>query len=178
MEKEYYIYTVFLTSWGWTGFAASQKGLEALVLPEKTKEDAVFRLKKSLGDNNIIGNNKGWENLIEKIREYFKGKKIDFSDYRLNLDNYTVFQKKIYQTVKKIPYGETRSYREIAEISGYPKAYRAVGTTMKNNLIPLIIPCHRIIKSDGDLGGFSGGEGVALKKKMIDLESNGKKEDV
>ncbi|MBU4603171.1 MGMT family protein, partial [bacterium] len=78
------------------------------------------------------------------------------------------------QTVRKIPYGETRSYKEAAEAAGCPRAYRAVGNTMRNNPLPLIIPCHRVIKSDGSLGGFSGKEGIVLKKKMIDLESEGK----
>ncbi|MGB2782790.1 MAG: MGMT family protein, partial [Atribacterota bacterium] len=92
----------------------------------------------------------------------------------LNLDNYTNFQKKILQTVKKNPYGGIRSYKEVAETAGYPLACRAVGNTMRNNPLPLIIPCHRVIKSDGGLGGFSGKEGIALKKKMIDWESAGK----
>ncbi len=112
--------------------------------------------------------------VIKKVKEYYAGKKVDFTDCRLNLDNYTNFQKEILQLVKKIPYGEIRTYKEAAEAAGYPRAYRAVGNTMRNNPLPLIIPCHRVIKSDGGLGGFSGKEGIALKRKMIDLESEGK----
>ena len=82
------------------------------------------------------------------------------------------FQKKVLLTVKEIPYGQTLSYREVAEIAGYPKAYTAVGTTMKHNHIPLIIPCHRVIKSDEGLGGFSARGGIGLKEKMLNLESS------
>lgn len=175
MLENIFKYTIFLTAWGWAGFVADRKGLRIFVLPEERKEDVLFRIRKELKCNNLFEDNREWESLIKKVKEYYTGKKVDFIDYQLNLDNYTNFQKKIMQTVKKIPYGETKSYKEIAEAAGYPRAYRAVGNTMRNNLLPLIIPCHRVIKSDGGLGGFSGKEGVALKRKMIDLESEGKK---
>ncbi|MEA2087027.1 MAG: methylated-DNA--[protein]-cysteine S-methyltransferase [Candidatus Caldatribacteriota bacterium] len=171
MAEDIYKYTIFLTAWGWAGFVADQKGLRIFVLPEERKEDVLFRIKKELKCNNLVEDNREWESLIKKVKEYYTGKKIDFTDYQLNLDNYTNFQKKILQTVRKIPYGEIRSYKEAAEAAGYPRAYRAVGNTMRNNPLPLIIPCHRVIKSDGSLGGFSGKEGIALKRKMIALES-------
>ncbi len=174
MQEIFYKYAIFLTTWGWAGFVIDQKGLRIFVLPEERKEDVLFRIKKELKYNNLFEDSRGWESLIKKVKEYFTGKKVDFIDCRLNLDNYTDFQKEILQTVRKIPYGETRSYKEAAEAAGYPRAYRAVGNTMRNNPLPLIIPCHRVIKSDGSLGGFSGKEGIALKKKMIDLESEGK----
>jgi len=167
-------YAIFLTNWGWAGFAFDRKGLRIFVLPEEKKEDVLFRIRKELKGNNLFEDNRGWENLIQKVKEYYAGKKVDFTDYQLNLDSYTDFQKKIAQTVRKIPYGETRSYKEAAEAAGFPRASRAVGNTMRNNPLPLIIPCHRVIKSDGALGGFSGKEDNTLKKKMIDLESEGK----
>jgi O-6-methylguanine DNA methyltransferase len=174
MAENIFKYAIFLTAWGWAGFVVDRKGLRILVLPEERKEDILFRIRKELKYNNLFEDNSGWESLIKRVKEYFTGKKVDFIDYQLNLDNYTNFQKKILQTVRKIHYGETRSYKEAAEEAGYPRAYRAVGNTMRNNPLPLIIPCHRVIKSNGMLGGFSGKEGVALKKKMIDLESEGK----
>ncbi len=174
MPEKFFKYTIFLTIWGWAGFAANQKGLRILVLPEKRKEDVLFKIREMLEYNHLIEENRGWENLIQKIKKYFTGKKVDFLDWQLNLDDYTNFQKKILQTVRKIPYGKTRSYKWVAQTAGYLRAYRAVGNTMRNNSLPLIIPCHRVIKSDGMLGGFSGEEGIALKKKMIDLESEGK----
>ncbi len=173
MPEKFFKYTIFLTAWGWAGFAADKKGLRILVLPEETKEDVLFKIRGMLEYNHLIEENRGWENLIQKIKEYFTGKKVDFLDWQLNLGNYTNFQKKILQTVRKIPYGKTRSYKWVAQTAGYPRAYRAVGNTMRNNLLPLIIPCHRVIKSNGMLGGFSGEEGISLKKKMIDLESEG-----
>ena len=171
MSEKYFKYAIFLTAWGWAGFVVDRKGLRIFVLPEERKEDVLFKIKKELKCNNLFEDNRGWESLIKKVKEYFTGKKVDFLDYQLNLDNYTNFQKKVLQIVKEIPYGEIRSYKEAAEAAGYPRAYRAVGNTMRNNPLPLIIPCHRVIKSDGGLGGFSGKEGIALKREMIDLES-------
>jgi len=167
-------YAIFLTAWGWAGFVVDRKGLRIFVLPEERKEDVLFKIKKELKYNNLFEDNRGWESLIKKVKEYFSGKKVDFTDCKLNLNNYTNFQKKVLQIVKEIPYGEIRSYKEAAGAAGYPRAHRAVGNTMRNNSLPLIIPCHRVIKSDGSLGGFSGKEGIALKRKMIDLESKAK----
>ena len=174
MQKKIFTYTIFLTAWGWAGFASDQKGLKILVLPEERREDALFKIRKILEYDHLIDENRRRGKLIQRVKEYFEGKKVDFLDWQLNLDNYTNFQKKILQTVRKIPYGETRSYKWVAQTAGYPRAYRAVGNTMRNNPIPLIIPCHRVIKNNGMLGGFSGKEGIALKKKMIDLEFEGK----
>lgn len=174
MLENIFKYTIFLTAWGWAGFVVDRKGLRIFVLPEERKEDVLFRIRKELKYNNLFEDNRGWESLIKKVKEYYTGKKVDFSDYQLNLDNYTNFQKKILQTVRKIPYGEIRSYKKAAEAAGYSRAYRAVGNTMRNNPLPLVIPCHRVIKTDGSLGGFSGKEGIALKRKMIDLESKAK----
>jgi len=174
MPEKFFKYTIFLTAWGWVGFAADRKGLKILVLPEERREDVLFKIRKMLEYNHLIEENRERGKLIQKIKEYFEGNKVDLSDWQLNLDNYTNFQKKILQTARKIPYGETRSYKWVARTAGYPQAYRAVGNTMRNNPIPLIIPCHRVIKSNGMLGGFSGKEGIALKRKMIDLESEGK----
>ena len=174
MLENIFKYAIFLTAWGWAGFVADRKGLRIFILPEERKEDVLFRIRKELKCNSLFENNRGWESLIKKVKEYYSGKKIDFTDCRLYLDIYTNFQKKILQTVKGIPYSEIRTYKETAEAAGYPRAYRAVGNTMRNNPLPLIIPCHRVIKSDGSLGGFSGKEGIALKRKMIGLEAEGK----
>jgi len=176
MPEKIFKCAVFLTAWGWAGFVVDLKGLRIFILPEERKEDALFRIRKELKCNNLVEDNRGWESLIKKVKEYYNGKKIDFTNYQLNLDNYTNFQKEILELVKKIPYGEIRTYKEAAEAAGYPRAYRAVGSTMRNNPLPLIVPCHRVIKSDGSLGGFSANGGVALKKKMIDLESKEKKD--
>ncbi len=80
----------------------------------------------------------------------------------------TDFEKKVLKEVLRIPLGEVRSYKWIAKKVGYPKAYRAVANVLKKNPYPLVVPCHRVIKSNGKLGGYSLGDN--LKKELINLE--------
>ncbi len=81
----------------------------------------------------------------------------------------TPFQKKVWRTVKTIPCGQTRSYKWVAERIGNPQAFRAVGQALKKNPLPGIIPCHRVIRSDGKLGGFS--KGWKEKKRLLESEN-------
>ncbi|MCK4810023.1 MAG: methylated-DNA--[protein]-cysteine S-methyltransferase [Candidatus Omnitrophica bacterium] len=80
----------------------------------------------------------------------------------------TEFEKKVLKEVLKIPIGEIRTYSEIAKLAGKPKAYRAAANAVKKNPFPVFIPCHRVIKSNGDTGGYSLGK--EMKKKLINLE--------
>ncbi len=86
----------------------------------------------------------------------------------LKTNNLTEFEKDVYRAVSKIPNGEVRSYKWVADRIGRPKAFRAVGNALNKNPYPKTIPCHRVIKQDGSIGGYS--EGAALKKKLLSLE--------
>lgn len=108
--------------------------------------------------------------LLEKtkneLQEYFDGKRMEF-DIPIKL-NGTDFYKKVWNELKKIPYGETRSYGEIAERIGNPKASRAVGMANHNNPISIIVPCHRVVGKNNKLVGYAGG--LDKKKYLIELE--------
>ena len=82
----------------------------------------------------------------------------------------TRFQKKVYQCVLRIPLGHLRTYKWVAEKIGRPKAFRAVGNALNKNPFTLLIPCHRVVKSSGDIGQYSRGKGV--KRRLIKLEKN------
>jgi methylated-DNA-[protein]-cysteine S-methyltransferase len=105
--------------------------------------------------------------VMEQLRSYFAGKRIAF-DLPLMLEG-TEFQKKVWTALQAIPYGETISYKELAERIGKPGAVRAVGAANGANPIPIIIPCHRVLGNDGSLTGFGGG--LPLKRKLLQLES-------
>lgn len=85
-----------------------------------------------------------------------------------NILNFSKFEKKVYKTLLRIPCGEVRSYKWVAGETGRPNAYRAVGNALNKNPYPGIIPCHRVIKSDGSIGGYS--KGAALKKRLLKSE--------
>ncbi len=100
--------------------------------------------------------------------EYFSGKRKTF-DLPLNVEG-TEFQKTVWNELRKIPFGETRSYGAIAAAIGNPKASRAVGMANNKNRIAIIIPCHRVIGANGKLVGYAGG--LEMKKKLLDLEKS------
>jgi len=108
-----------------------------------------------------------FKEVIRQLEAYFAGKLQKF-DLPLVLDG-TEFQVLVWQNLRQIPYGETTSYGQLAKRIGKPEASRAVGLANGSNPIPIIIPCHRVIGSNGDLTGFGGG--LPLKKKLLALES-------
>ncbi|MDR1690258.1 MAG: methylated-DNA--[protein]-cysteine S-methyltransferase [Candidatus Methanoplasma sp.] len=101
----------------------------------------------------------------QQVEEYISGKRKVF-DLPLVFEG-TEFQKSVWNAMRNIPYGKTESYKDLAERVGRPKAYRAVGTACSLNPIPLIVPCHRVVASDG-IGGFSCG--IVMKKKLMTIE--------
>ena len=105
---------------------------------------------------------------IEEINEYLDGKRSSF-DLPLALEG-TEFQNKVWNALKEIPYGETRSYGEIAKVIGNEKASRAVGMANNKNPIAIIIPCHRVIGANGKLVGYAGG--IDVKEKLLELGKN------
>ena len=131
------------------------------------KSEKVFlkRLRERfLGE--IIKDDRKNRNVVNQLKKYLKGELQRF-DCKLDFKG-TPFQKKVWSALAKIPYGRTRSYRDIARAIGHPKAVRAVGNANGRNSIPLIIPCHRVIESNGGLGGF--GHGIKVKKRLLDFE--------
>jgi methylated-DNA-[protein]-cysteine S-methyltransferase len=106
------------------------------------------------------------EKTKEQLTEYFAGKRTDF-DLPLQAVG-TIFQKQVWTALQTIPYGETRSYKQIADRIGNPKACRAVGLANNRNPIPIIIPCHRVIASDGKLQGYAGG--LEIKERLLGIE--------
>lgn len=103
----------------------------------------------------------------QQIGEYFAGTRQQF-DFPTAADA-TPFQARVLEALRKIPYGETRSYRDIAVALGNPKAVRAVGGANGSNPLPIVIPCHRVIGSNGTLTGFGGG--MEAKRFLLDLEA-------
>lgn len=109
---------------------------------------------------------------FRQLEEYLRGERKSF-DLPLELRG-TDFQRRVWQELLKIPYGETVSYKDIAERAGNPYAARAVGMANHNNPIAIIVPCHRVICADGRLGGYAGG--IDLKRALITLERQLKRE--
>jgi methylated-DNA-[protein]-cysteine S-methyltransferase len=108
------------------------------------------------------------EQLVERIGRYFEGERVDFAETKLDADGWTVFQREILAALRRVPYGEVVSYSELARLAGYPRAQRAAGTFCAHNRFPLVVPCHRVVSSNG-LGSY-GSLGLDYKRRLLALE--------
>ena len=163
MEKIYY--SSFHSTWLKKVFVASTERGVCMVDYLKS-EKTFFNLLKKQFPGEIVRNDQKNKEVLAQLKKYLKGE-LRYFDCGLDLKG-TPFQKKVWSALAKIPYGETRSYQDVARAIGHPKAFRAVGNANGNNPIPLIIPCHRVIESNGGLGGF--GHGLKVKKQLLDFE--------
>jgi methylated-DNA-[protein]-cysteine S-methyltransferase len=116
--------------------------------------------------NGWRADSKAFPDAVEQLEEYFAGGRIDF-DLRLDLVG-TAFQRRVWEALLTIPYGETRSYGEIARQIGAPSASRAVGLANGHNPVSIIVPCHRVIGANGSLTGYGGG--LEKKRALLGLE--------
>lgn len=160
-------YAIFQVKSGWVGLVGNEKGLERIYLPGLGKEELRKRIQREFpGSQEEESPLRGPK---KEVIEYFQGSRSRF-EMPLDLSKATPFQKKAYQVMLTIPFGEVRTYRWLAEKIGNPKALRAVGSANARNHWPLVIPCHRIVGSDGRLTGFSAPGGLALKEELLRLE--------
>jgi methylated-DNA-[protein]-cysteine S-methyltransferase len=164
-EKDELFYTLWHTRAGWLGLLSSSKGLLGCSLPQRSKASALQVLGPQAGKANL--NSGHIENVMEQLRRYFQGQKLQFS-CPLDLRAASPFERAVWTTARSIPYGDTRSYAWIARQIGKPWGARAVGQALGRNPLPIIVPCHRVLKSDGGLGGFSGG--LEMKQYLLNLE--------
>ncbi len=162
-------YVIFKTRWGYFGLAGTEYALCRTQLPGPKPEKIKSLLLKNFPHPQL--DKTFFKTLQEQITAYFDGVHINFSrDIPLGLDRFSSFGISVLTTCRDIGFGQTISYSGLAKKSGRPNASRAVGSTLAKNPLPLIIPCHRIIRSDGKMGGFSAPGGISFKKKMLELE--------
>ena len=159
-------YTMFHTPLGWTGVAATPAGICRVALalsgePELLKTLRILHPSPEKRGDKLAG--------VEKeFHLYFRGMLKQFS-CKLDLTGGTCFQQQVWRKLMTIPFGKTKSYKWLARSVNRPKAFRAAGNANGRNPVPVIVPCHRVIRQNGDLGGFTGG--THLKQFLLDLEA-------
>ena len=144
--------------------ASTKKGVCAVDF--LTSEQSFLKNLRKQFPGDIARDDRKNRKVLRQLKKYLKGELKSF-DCPLDMKG-TSFEKKVWSALKRIPYGRTRSYKDVAKSIGHPKAFRAVGNANGSNSIPLIIPCHRVIESNGGLGGF--GHGLKVKAKLLNLE--------
>lgn len=160
-------YQVIETRWGPFVYVMSDRGLIASCLPIETNGPVERFVAENWPDAQPT--QRGLAGFRRAVVEYFDGKRVCF-DVPLDLTGFTTFRKRVLRACRRIPYGKTASYSDLAANVGCPGAARAVGSTMANNRFGLVVPCHRVIRTDGSLGGFSASAGVSLKWRMLAME--------
>jgi len=160
-------YITFNTDMGWVGVLSSTKGLLSATLPQRSESEVRQLLGGSV--NHADWSPRLFEDLMQRLKIYFTGHWTTFPD-ELDLSEATPFQREVWEITRLIPYDETRSYSWIAEQIKRPEAARAAGQALARNPLAIIVPCHRVIASDGRLCGFGGG--LELKKRLLNLEAS------
>ena len=163
-------YGVVQVPQGWAAVAGTELGLRALVLPKPRREDAEAAILAEVPDarpheGSLAG-------ILRRLERYFSGESVAFSD-EVDLGTATAFRQMVWRAAREIPWGETRTYGWLAAHIGRPRSARAVGQALGSNPIPLVIPCHRVVGTAGDLRGFA--DGLEMKSLLLSLESTGSK---
>ena len=160
--------TITETTLGYSGSIFCNDIIHFICLPHRSLESLEGELDR-MAYNAVLKRDRRFE---KKVQRYFEGEEVNFSEPVAKRD-ISDFAALIYKKLRKIKWGQTTSYGDLAKMAQKPGAARAVGSIMSKNNTPLIIPCHRVIRGDMGLGGFTAGGGISMKIKMLQLEGNG-----
>ncbi len=161
-------FRIITTPAGHVGIVASSRGLRRVYLPERSQGALRRRIGadfEGAGESNAL-----LPDLAGALARYFAGQRIQFKA-RLDTSQAGEFERAVWRACQQVRYGKTTSYAELARRAGRPGAARAVGGAMSHNPFPIVVPCHRVLRSDGGLGGYSAPGGVAYKKRLLAIEA-------
>ena len=160
------IITSCRTEFGWVAIAAPEAGLVELTLPQASMMDTLRQLRERHGSGEPDEGRLA--SLKAGLQAYFRGEEVSFDEWALDTRSGTPFRRRVWEITRAIPRGQTRTYGEVALAAGSPEAARAVGQSMARNPWPIIVPCHRVVGSNGRLTGFRGG--LEMKQRLLEME--------
>jgi len=160
-------YALLLSPLGWCGIVKGEAGLRRIFLPELSRQALRDRLQLLFPQ--AVESAAALSQEIAQLKAYFAGRRPGFA-VRLDLQQASPFQQRVWAQLRAVPYGTAVPYGWIARKVGAPQAARAVGSALGKNPLPIIIPCHRIVRDDGRLGGFTAPGGAELKAALLRLE--------
>jgi len=164
---------VFPTKLGWVAFSMCGNLLLRLSFGHANPQSAATAVGQSLSQNrnsNECPEDSAAE-LVDRLTAYAAGHFDDFLDIKTDTAHLSPFSRSIVEAVRRIPFGQTRSYGQLAASVGRARAARAVGRVMAQNRTPLVVPCHRVVGSGGLIGGFSAIDGLNMKRRLLKLEA-------
>jgi methylated-DNA-[protein]-cysteine S-methyltransferase len=166
--------SIFDTELGWFGLLGQGQIVKRIFLGHPSAEQvrrAAAAALAAQGTDEPSPESDWHPKLRRDVQDFTRGRQIDFRDIQIQLEQTTPFRKRVLDCTRKIAYGRTLTYGELALRAGKAGAARAVGAVMASNPLPLVIPCHRVVASGGSLGGFSAPQGVELKRRLLELEA-------
>jgi methylated-DNA-[protein]-cysteine S-methyltransferase len=169
MSSQLTQYCLFETAIGACGVAWSRHGVTRLQLPEADASATERRLSARAAKASEAAPT-AIDQMIADIQGYMTGRNVDFAAVAIDLTTVDSFRLKVYKAARAIPWGQTVSYGELAQRTGFPDGARAVGQALSRNPVPIIIPCHRVLAKGGRVGGFSAPGGIFTKERLLALE--------
>ena len=162
-------YTAFQTPLGRVLVTRTDRGLRSVAFAKDLDARAELSAMTRSDGGIAVEDGIGLRRVADAVRESLRGRPVSF-DGRLDLAGATDFTRRVLEVVRRIPFGTLRSYKWVAREAGSPRAARAVGQVLARNPLPLVVPCHRVVESDGALGGYSCG-GTDVKRRLIEIEN-------
>ncbi len=164
---------VFETALGHTALVRQEELVLSLTFGHSSERAALRALSQTLAcDPQVQCVGLGEDELVDRICAFARGEACEFDDLQVDASNLTPFGRKVTAACRRIPWGDTLTYGELAKLAGRPGAARAVGSVMARNRVPLIVPCHRVLPAAGGFGGYSAPQGVAMKQRLLELEQH------
>ncbi len=170
--------TVFQTELGWMALVTSARSIQKLTFAHDTAKAAKVQIGREYDADaadmctHESSSNDAWiEELVERLQDYATSRPVEFAEFEVDTHAMTDFGRRVVLACRKIPYGSTTTYGELAARAGSDGAARAVGGHMAKNQIPLIVPCHRVLAAGNELGGYSAPGGLKLKRRLLEMEA-------
>lgn len=157
-------YTTIETPIGWLILVARGENLTCLDMSGRTRQGAL-----ALAPPDALEAPEAFGELADRLNRYFSAEPIDFSNVPVKFEGLGEFESRVLRETMKVPHGKLTTYGALAASVGSPGAARAVGNAMRKNPIPIVVPCHRVVHSDGSIGGYSGG--LDVKRRLLALEA-------
>lgn len=162
-------YDIFETELGWVAAVMGNGGVLRMSLPEPGIERAYDHVRPEIEGAELDPD--ALAGVRESVRAYCAGAYVDLSQVPVDMTSMSPFFRRAREACRTIPSGQTRTYAWLAEQAGNVRAARGAGQAMAKNPVALLVPCHRVIGSDGELHGFGGGVGLPLKARLLKMES-------
>jgi O-6-methylguanine DNA methyltransferase len=161
--------SIFETEFGWCAVIGEGGKLLQIIPFFQTKEGLYSRIYAKYEDIAFCAG--CFKEVREAIVRYLSGERVNFN-FPVDFSRHTIFQRRVWEVTQSIPYGEIRTYIWVSKMIGNHKSYRAVGSALGENPFPIVIPCHRVVRSNGEPGGYSAMGGIDIKAKLLEMEGH------